>query len=132
MDNLKILVIDDQKTILDYLKERLENEGSEVVTIDGGYKALDYISKKYFDVVITDLMLPGNVDGIHILEAVKEKNNETAVIIMTGYGTIDSAKNAIKKGATEYLCKPLDFSQLLICLNKVSNAKKQRTHSKPE
>ena len=82
------------------------------------------ISEHSFDVVLTDLMMPGGVDGIGVLEAVKEKYSRTEVILITAYASVDNAVEAMKKGATDYLQKPINFDELFLRLDKISHLKK--------
>ena len=91
---------------------------------ENGVMAVDMIKNGYYDVVLTDLMMPGGVDGIGVLEAAKEKSNRTEVIVMTAFGSIENAVEAIKKGAADYLRKPLNFDELFIKLTKIGNMKR--------
>jgi len=88
-----------------------------------GVEAVDLISKSYFDVVLTDMVMPGQIDGIGVLEYTKAKHNQTEVILMTGYGSVDNAVEAMKKGASDYLEKPINFDELKLRLDKISTMK---------
>ena len=81
------------------------------------------ISAKHYDVVLTDLMMPGGVDGIGVLESAKENNLKTEVVLITAHGSIDNAIVAMKKGAVDYLQKPINFDELFLRLEKIQNIK---------
>jgi ATP-dependent Lon protease len=107
----KILVVDDEKIALEKMQHALEREDYSVVAVDSGEKAFKKIESDIFDVVITDLRME-NVDGIDILEKTRNKNADTQIILITGYASIDSAKESIKKGAFDYIEKPLRLDTL--------------------
>lgn len=105
MEKPSILLVDDEEDILSVLKFVLEKEGYQVATAPSGEEALKLMDKNYFDIVLSDLRMPG-IDGIQLLERVKELSPSTDVVIMTAYASIDSAVTAIKKGASDYIVKP--------------------------
>ncbi|OQX87957.1 hypothetical protein B6D60_02870 [candidate division KSB1 bacterium 4484_87] len=117
-----ILLVDDDKNILYLLSEALKREYDDLTMALGGEKALTILQEKDFDLVISDLQMP-RVDGIEILRATKEKNPETEVLIVTGYGSVRTAVNAMKSGAFDYLSKPIDVEELRL---KVAQALKHR------
>ncbi len=123
MNDLRILVVEDDLSLLRLIEKRLEMADYEVVTAKDGVEAVDCLSKSYFDVVITNLMLPGGVNGMGVLEAAKAKKGHTEVILMTGYASVDNAVEAIKKGASDYLQKPLHLDKLMFRLKKISRLK---------
>lgn len=109
----KILVIDDEKDMLVLLKRILsEKTPHQVEVIDDSLRVEELLKKGDYDVVITDLKMPRR-DGIQILQMVKEKRRDTAVIIMTAYGTIESAIEATRKGAFDYITKPFRKERIL-------------------
>lgn len=124
MQNLKILVVDDDVLICSLMHKRLSIADYEVEIAVNGMDALEKLDDQYYDVVLTDVMMPGGVDGIGVLEAAKAHNIKTEVILITGYGTIDNAIEAMKKGATDYLQKPINFDELFLRLDKISNFKR--------
>ena len=124
MEKLGILVVDDDIANRSLLEKRLSMNDFNVETAEDGVRALELIEKKHYDVVVTDLMMPGGVDGIGVLEAVKKNQIGTEVIIITGYGSIDNVIEAMKKGAADYLQKPINFDELLLRLDKISDLKK--------
>lgn len=108
----KILVIDDQAGMRRSLAILLKKEGYDVVEAENGNGAITFLSDGYFDLIITDLkMSPGT--GLDVLFYVKEKHPHTDVIVMTGYGTIDSAVIAMKIGAFDYISKPFKNEEIL-------------------
>ncbi|MDY6879070.1 MAG: response regulator [Desulfatiglans sp.] len=123
MNNLKVLVVDDDPVTLVLLDKKVRRAGYEVKTAKNGVEAIDCLSKQHYDVVVTDLMMPGGVDGIGVLEAVKEKSSQTEVILITAYASVDTAIKAMKKGASDYLQKPINFDELILRLEKISTMK---------
>jgi len=111
----KILVIDDEKSIRNSLKEILEYESHEVYDAADGTEGLAKIDSEKFDVIFCDIKMP-KVDGIEFLEKAMEKNIDTPVIMISGHGTIETAVEAIKKGAYDFIPKPLDLNRILITL----------------
>ncbi len=116
----KILIVDDEKIIRVSLQQDLQDEGYMVDTAKDGETAIKMFDKKY-DLIITDLMMEG-VGGIEVLKSAREINPHQAVFILTGYGELDSAINALRLGAVDYLLKPYNYEELLLrianCLEK--------------
>jgi two-component system OmpR family response regulator len=123
MQALKILIVDDDPVTRALLYKRLTKVEYEVETAENGIEAVRMIAQSFYDVVLTDLMMPGGVDGIGVLEAAKENNLKTEVILITAHGSIDNAIIAMKKGAADYLQKPINFDELLLRLEKIQNLK---------
>lgn len=123
MHTLNILVVDDDPVTRALLFKRLTKAGYEVEVAENGVEAVQALGKQYYDVVLTDLMMPGGVDGIGVLESAKEGNLKTDVILITAHGTINNAIIAMKKGATDYLQKPINFDELFLRLAKIQNLK---------
>jgi DNA-binding NtrC family response regulator len=107
----KLLVADDEKIALANLEHILEREGYEVITTQSGSTALKLLEKDEFSVVLTDLRMP-KVDGMEILERCRELCPDTEVIMITGYATVDSAIEAMKKGAYHYIAKPYRLDEV--------------------
>jgi DNA-binding NtrC family response regulator len=103
--NTKILVVDDERVALKNLEHVLKKEGYEVVGTESGPNALRLIAEQQFDVVLTDLRME-KVDGLQILKKCHELYPDTEVIMITGYATLESAVEAMKKGAFHYIAKP--------------------------
>ena len=111
----RILVIDDEKSIRSTLQEILEHEGFEVDTAPDGAGALELIPDKPYDVVLCDIKMP-DMDGIEVLEKIQKIKSDLPVIMISGHGTIDTAVDAIKKGAFDFVEKPPDLNRLLITI----------------
>ncbi|MBP2659253.1 MAG: two component, sigma54 specific, transcriptional regulator, Fis family [Firmicutes bacterium] len=117
-NNLKILVVDDEKEYREVLQMILESKGYITETACSGKDALEKLKKKNFNLVLSDLIMPG-MSGIELLEQIKEKHPETEIIIVTGYGTVQNAVEAMKKGAFTYFIKSHDPEELLIEIGKI-------------
>ncbi|MCX6326172.1 MAG: sigma-54 dependent transcriptional regulator [Bacteroidia bacterium] len=111
----KILVIDDEKAIRSTLKEVLEYEKHEVDLAEDGTKGLEMFSANSYDIVLCDIKM-AKMDGIEVLGKISEALTDTPVIMISGHGNIDTAVEAIKKGAYDFLEKPLDLNRLLITI----------------
>jgi two-component system response regulator GlrR len=109
----KILVVDDDPSILKVIRMRLEAQGYRVTTAADAQEAVKLVSNDIFDVALVDLKLNGK-NGIELMEDLRQMNPEMPVIILTAYGTIKSAVDAMKKGAYSYLTKPFDHEELLL------------------
>ncbi|MFQ5652840.1 MAG: sigma-54-dependent transcriptional regulator [bacterium] len=108
----KLLIIDDEKTIRDTLSEVLSEEGYLCEIAGDGEQAVKKISRESFDLVISDLRLPG-IDGLEVLEKTLELSPQTLVVIITAYASVDTAVAALKKGASDYLVKPLILDDVI-------------------
>src|SRR4030043_1219858 len=108
-----ILVIDDEKSIRNTLQEILEYEGHTVELATNGPEGLESFDKSTFDIVLCDIKMP-DMDGIEVLEKLMQKSRDIAVIMISGHGNIDTAVEAIKKGAYDFIEKPLDLNRLLV------------------
>lgn len=111
----RILVIDDEKSIRNTLQEVLEYENHKVDLAINGNEALELFDKGEYDVVFCDIKMPG-MDGIEVLEKMHEHNHDVPVIMISGHGNIDTAVEAIKKGAYDFIEKPLDLNRLLVSM----------------
>ena len=124
MEN-RILVVDDEKEIRDFLSKALTRlSGFQVVLAGSGGEALQKIEKEPFDLVLTDLKMP-EMDGLQLMSEIAKSKPEILTIMMTGHGTIDSALEAMKRGASDYLMKPLNLEELVIRLRKGLNEKQR-------
>lgn len=111
----RILVIDDERSIRNTLKDILEYEKYEVDLAEDGNKGLELIRSAEYDVVLCDIKMPG-LDGIEVLERAVVLAPDTPVVMISGHGNIDTAVDSIKKGAFDYIEKPLDLNRLLITI----------------
>jgi len=116
----RVLIVDDDRIILESLSELLQLEGYEVETAADLKAALERCEKMPVDLVLTDVNMPGG-DGFELLHVVRKRWPETAVLMMTGYGTIESAVEAIKLGAYDYLTKPINDDEILLTLERALN-----------
>ncbi len=112
-----ILVVDDEKSILEALTGILEDEGYNIITASTGESAIAKFSKSSPDIVLLDVWMPG-MDGIETLKLLREKNKEICVIMISGHSNIDTAVNAIKYGAYDFLEKPLSLDKILILIKR--------------
>ncbi len=109
----KILVIDDERAIRNTLKEILEMESHEVETAENGRIALDKAKQQQFDLIFSDIKMP-EMDGMELLTALREAEIDSPVVMISGHGTIETAVECIKKGAFDFIIKPIDLNRLLI------------------
>ncbi len=123
MNSLKILVVDDDPVTRTLLTKRLIHDKYVVETAENGVVAIDKIGSRFYDVVLTDLMMPGGVDGIGVLEEAKRVNIKTEVILITAHASVNNAIEAMQKGAVDYLQKPINFDELALRLDKIRNLK---------
>jgi two-component system response regulator HydG len=107
-----ILVVDDERDHADGIAEALDKLGTKAIAVYSGIDALQIIRNQQVDVVVTDLKLGDDIDGLVILEEAKSTNDKTEVILITAYATIDTCKEAMRRGAYDYLVKPIDIDQL--------------------
>ncbi len=132
----KILVCDDEKAIRRSIKEILEFEKHQVEEAEDGQIALNMAVKNHYDIILTDIKMP-KLDGLELLNKLIENKVDATIIIMSGHGTIETAVDAVKNGAYDYLAKPIDLNRLLVSvrnalekselLNETKNLKKKIT-----
>lgn len=121
MKNLSILVVDDDPVIRHLLKQRLTSENHEVEVAEDGYVAEKMLNARLYDVVLTDLMMPGDIGGIEVLEIAKKISSKMEVLLITAHSSVNTAVESMKKGANDYLEKPINFVELFIRLDKIAN-----------
>jgi two-component system response regulator PilR (NtrC family) len=119
----KILIVEDEKSMREVLKILLEGENYEVISASDGLEGLSYITKDIFDLVITDIKMP-MADGFEILKKVKEISPDTIVIMITAFGTTESAIEAMKLGAYDYIHKPFKIDEIRLIVRKAIEKKK--------
>ena len=107
-----ILVVDDERDHADGMAEALDKSGVKAIAVYSAEDALEIVRNQQVDVVVTDLKLEGDIDGLAILEEAKRRHVHTEIILITAYATIDTCKEAIRRGAYDYLVKPIDIDQL--------------------
>jgi DNA-binding NtrC family response regulator len=111
----RILIIDDEKSIRNTLKEILTYEGYEVAEAQDGSEGIRIAEKEKFDIILSDIKMP-KMDGIEVLDKLQEITPETPVVMISGHGNIDTAVEAIRKGAFDYISKPLDLNRMLVTI----------------
>lgn len=109
----KILVIDDERSIRNIISELLEMEGHVVKTAENGAQGYEMIGAEVFDLVISDIKMP-EMDGIEMLEKLMETHPDLTIVMISGHGSIDTAVECIKKGAFDYIEKPIDMNRILV------------------
>ncbi len=112
---MKILIVDDERAIRNSLKEILGDEGYDVDTAEDGAIALDMVGKEKYNIIFCDIKMP-NMDGIEFLDKVDQTGTDTAIIMISGHGDINTAVECIKKGAFDFIQKPLDLNRILITI----------------
>ena len=117
---LKILVIDDERSIRNTLKDILGFEGFQVELAENGRAGIDLVQSSEFDIILCDIKMP-EMDGLEVLEQIRKIKPESTVVMISGHGTIETAVEAIKKGAFDFIEKPLDLNRLLITLRNASD-----------
>ncbi|MDZ7290243.1 MAG: sigma-54 dependent transcriptional regulator [candidate division KSB1 bacterium] len=121
-DKANILIIDDEEALRDSCSQALQKEGYTVRCAKDGMEGLEFFKKEFFHVVLLDLRLPG-LDGMEVLSKIKEESPETPVIIITAYASIESAIEAMKRGAFDYLAKPFSPEELRIVIRKALDSR---------
>jgi DNA-binding NtrC family response regulator len=123
MKNYKILFIDDDQEILSIVEQYLSRCGFSVTTESSGLKAIELIKKDHYSVVFTDMIMP-DISGMDLLKQIKEISPETEVIIVSGYGTIELAIQAMKSGSYDFLQKPINFDRFRILIERIIDKQK--------
>ncbi|MBI5183014.1 MAG: sigma-54-dependent Fis family transcriptional regulator [Nitrospinae bacterium] len=119
----KILVVDDEKGMREFLSIMLKKEGYEVISAEGGGEAIDLIKDDSFDLVITDIKMP-RLDGLTVLNAIKEIEPHTPVIMITAFAATETAVEAMKKGAYDYITKPFKIDEIRLIIKKALEKKR--------
>jgi len=112
---MKILIVDDEKAIRNTLKEILEFEGHEISLAVDGVEGLSMATSDNYDIIFSDIKMP-NMDGMELLDRLNESGVDSSIIMISGHGSIDSAVECIRKGAYDFIQKPLDLNRILITL----------------
>ena len=112
-----ILVVEDERSMREFLEILLKRNRHQVTTADGGKIALDLLAQQEFDVVITDLKMPG-ISGLQVLDGVKSRHPETEVIMVTAFATAETAIAAMKQGAYDYVTKPFKVDEILVTVQR--------------
>ena len=119
MQKLHILIVEDGRSQREMLRDFLISEGHRVMEAENGEAAVTTVANHHFDLILLDYKMPG-MDGLAVLKEVKRINHEIDVVIITAYGTIETAVEAIKAGAVDYITKPIELEELLILVDRVA------------
>ena len=119
----KILIIDDERSIRNALKDVLEFEGYVIELAEDGMKGLEMVKSVKYDLIFCDIKMP-NMDGVEVLTKIREEIPDQTIVMISGHGSVDTAVECIKKGAFDFIEKPLDLNRLLVC---VKNALDHKT-----
>jgi len=117
-DDFKILVVDDNRELREILEEYLKGEGDNVEGARNGKEALEKYRENQYDLIITDLNMP-EVPGMELIKTIRQENDITEFVIITGYASMDSAVDAIKIGAFDYIVKPFRMEELKVVVKNV-------------
>ena len=118
-----VLIVDDESSIIDSLEGILSDDGFEVMHAYNGYEALKKIEAESPDIVLLDIWMPG-MDGIDTLKEIKKMSPNLPVVMITGHGSIESAVDATKSGAFDFLEKPLSIDKVMVTINNALNFRK--------
>jgi len=119
MDKLNILVVEDGQSQREMLKDFLAGEGHRVAGAEDGNAAIQQVQGGHFDLLLLDFKMPG-MNGIEVLKKIKGINPQISVVMMTAYGTIETAVDAMKLGAVDYITKPIDLDELIILVGRIA------------
>ena len=123
MKKHKVLFIDDDEQILSIVEQYLSRSGFDVTTVSSGRKAIEMVRDEDYSVVFTDLIMP-EISGMELLKQIKEVSPETEVIVVSGYGTIETAIEAMKLGSYDFLQKPINFDRFKILIERIIERQK--------
>ena len=112
-ENFRVLIVDDNKELREILEEYLRNEAGQIDGASNGKEALAKHSQNPYDLIITDLNMP-EINGMEMIKSIKQENDVTEFIIITGYASLDSAVEAVKMGAFDYIVKPFRMEELKV------------------
>ncbi len=129
-DQYDILILDDEPVVGQRLKPALEKEGHRVEIFVNPYRALERVSKKEFDIVVTDIRME-DIDGIQILERITAMSGRTKVVMITGYATIEVARESLAKGAFDFIAKPFKLGEIRGVFQKAVDALRAEDRGKP-
>jgi len=117
-DGAKILIVDDEDALRSLVKYELESQGFDTHEVPTGEAALEYLADNRADVVILDIKMP-EMGGLEVLQKIKEEGLARKVIMLTGVGELKIARESLELGASDFMSKPFEMSNLLACINRV-------------
>ncbi len=120
-----LLILDDEPIVTKRLKPSLEKKGYVVEAFTDSAEALERIRERTFDIVITDLKMEG-IDGMHFLGEVKNQSPDTEVIVITGFATMETARESFRKGVADFLAKPFKLGEIVTAIEKAEARIKER------
>ncbi len=119
---IRVLLIDDEKVFVDNLAGILTRRGMKVQSVNDGLKALDLLTNELYDVLVLDMRMPG-MDGVELLKAIRERDVQTPVIVLTGQVSIKQLTEALKEGVAEVMLKPCRIETLVSCIENAHERK---------
>ncbi len=119
--SLDILILDDEAIVGERLKASLEKDGHSLQTLTSSLSALERLKEKIFDIVVTDIRMD-EISGIEILEHIRKKSLRTKVIMITGYATLEVARESLTKGAFDFIAKPFKIKEIRKAIEKAAEA----------
>jgi two-component system OmpR family response regulator len=127
MSETRILIVDDEDTLRMTLADLLASEEREIVTAASGEEALAYLEDGIFDLLVVDLIMPG-IDGLQVIDVAQKLSPQARIIMLTAYGTLDSAIQAMRRGATDYLLKPATAPQIEAAVDRALQQRFEEAH----
>ncbi len=121
----RVLLVDDESEFVELMTSRLEARGLSVVALSSGEEAVKAVEDRTIDVAVVDLAMPG-VDGLQTLAGIKEQRPDMEVLMLTGHASVKSGIEAMKRGATDYLEKPVDLNALMSAIRAAKEARMER------
>src|SRR5687767_11102841 len=123
-----LLIVDDEQALREVVAEQLTDAGYDVQQAGSGEQALDRLAEFAFDILLTDLRLPG-IGGLEVLQAALERYPDLIAIVITGYGTVKDAVGAIKQGAADFITKPFQLDELLHVIGSAVESRRLRNEN---
>ena len=125
MDRLQILLVDDEKVFVENIAKLLEKREYQATAVYNGEDAINSLKQKNFDVMVLDLKMPG-LDGIATMKEIKNLGASPEVLMLTGHGSVDTALEAVKLGAYDYLAKPCEPEELIEKIEEIASKKRRK------
>lgn len=126
MDRFRILVVDDELLIRDMLYDFFVAQEWDIVVAEDGYKAIDYLKNRPFDVVLTDIKMP-DMTGLELTGKIRNLHDGLPVVLMTGYPSLDTALEALRYKVDDYIIKPFNVNHLYKVVREIASARRKAT-----